>query len=98
MYHVELEGDSHVLTLTGQITIQNSQQLKSLFMDLDASRDLVIDASNLEYIDSSGVACMIIAYKKLTTSGKSLKLRRPSDALMSVLKILKFESLFTIEQ
>ncbi|MCE2517766.1 MAG: STAS domain-containing protein [Alphaproteobacteria bacterium] len=97
MFALVLEDDHHVLTLSGQINIQNSQQLKSLFSDLDASRDLVIDASELEYIDSSGVACMIIAYKKLMAAGKALKLRNPSESLMTVLKILKFESLFQIE-
>lgn len=97
MIAIEREDDHHLLKLTGQINIQNSQQLKSLFADLDASRDLIIDASALEYIDSSGVACMIIAYKKLMTNGHVLKLRNPSEALMSVLKVLKFDSLFKIE-
>lgn len=88
------EGDVNLLVLSGSISIQNSQQLKTLFTELDASRDLVIDASDLEYIDSSGVACMIIAYKKLLSSGHKLRLRQPSQALLEVLKILKFDTLF----
>jgi len=94
MFKLELEGENHVLKLEGRISIENTQQLKSLFADLDGSRDLIIDAETLEYIDSSGVACLVIGYKKLGMGGKSLFLRNPSEALTTVLKILKFESLF----
>jgi anti-sigma B factor antagonist len=97
MFIIEVEYDHHLLKLSGKINAQNSHQLKSLFGDLDASRNLVIDAAGVDYIDSSGIACIIIAYKKLVASDKALKLRNPSSSLMTVLEVLKFDSLFQIE-
>ncbi len=96
MFRIELEDNVHVLKLEGRISIENTQELKSLLTDLDGTRDLIIESNTLEYIDSSGVACLVIAYKKLTSAGNKLLLRNPSEALMTVLKILKFESLFKI--
>ena len=96
MFKIELEDDNHVLKLEGRISIENTQQLKALFSDLDGSRNLIIDGRDLEYIDSSGVACLVIAYKKLSQHGNSLLLRKPSEALTTVLKILKFDSLFKV--
>lgn len=97
MFVIETEYDHHLLKLSGKINAQNSDELKSLFGGLDASRNLVIDAAGIDYIDSSGIACIIIAYKKLVASGKALKLRNPSSSLMTVLEVLKFDSLFQIE-
>ena len=96
MFKIDLEGDNHVLKLEGRISIENTQQLKSLLSDLDGSRDLIIDGADLDYIDSSGVACLVIAYKKLSAAGNRLLLRNPSNALTTVLKILKFDTLFTV--
>ena len=94
MFKIVIEEDHQLLTLSGRISIENTQQLKSLFADLDSSRDLIVDAKELEYIDSSGVACLLIGYKKLTAGGHKLVLREPSEALTTVLKILKFDGLF----
>lgn len=97
MYRIDLEDDHHLLVLDGSLTVETSPTLKSLLTDLDGGRDLVVDASGLEYIDSSGVACLLIAYKKLTANGHSLILRAPSEALLAVLKVMKFQDLFKTE-
>ena len=96
MFKIELEDDDHVLVLWGQVDIENSQQLKALVSYLDGSRDLIVDAEGLDYIDSSGIACLVIAYKKLARGGHQLYLRNPSAVLRKVLRLLKFDGLFEI--
>lgn len=85
------------LTLSGDINISSSAELRTALSAAPTDIDLVIYSADLDYIDSSGVACLIMAYKQLTASGAKVRLVRPSAALMNVLKILKFDSLFTIE-
>lgn len=85
------------LTLAGDINIASSSDLRGQLSTIPASLDLVVHSSELVYIDSSGVACLIMAYKRLKEGGATIRLVQPSDALMNVLKILKFDSLFTIE-
>lgn len=85
------------LTLSGDINIASSSELRSQLSKIPASNDLVIYSADLAYIDSSGVACLIMAYKRLKEKGATIRLITPSDPLMNVLKILKFDSLFTIE-
>ena len=38
MFKIVIEEDHQLLTLSGRISIENTQQLKSLFADLDGSR------------------------------------------------------------
>ena len=91
------EGDQTILLLSGEVDVKSTPELKKLLTDVDITRDLIVDGSALTYIDSSGVACLLMAYKKFAASEHAVILRSPSDALLSVLKVLKFDTLFTIE-
>lgn len=91
------EGAQTILFLSGEVDIKSTAELKKLIGDVDVARDLIVDGSALSYIDSSGVACLLMAYKKFAAGAGTVKLRTPSDALLSVLKVLKFDSLFPIE-
>ena len=90
-------NDVSRLILKGDVTIQNTPELKSALVKLDNSKDLIVESEGLTYIDSSGVACLVLAYKSLTAGGSKLRLHKPSTALIHVLQTLKFDSLFMIE-
>lgn len=94
---LNIEGDVTMLHLSGDIDVKSTPDLKKLLSEVDTSRNLVVVARDLTYIDSSGVACLLMAYKKFAASPANVILKSPSDGLMSVLKILKFDTLFTVE-
>jgi len=97
MFDISTSGNDVVLTLTGSITMENSLALKNQLTALDAAKDLIIACPDLEYIDSSGVACLILAYRARSKEGAKVILRSPSEALTRVLDILKFTNLFEME-
>ena len=94
---LKIEGNETVLHLSGEVDVKSTPELKKMVSDVELSHNLVVIADELTYIDSSGVACLLMAYKKFAAGAGTVILRRPSDALVSVLKILKFDSLFPIE-
>lgn len=96
-FEIIQSDDATHLVLKGDVTIQHSPELKSALVKLDNSKDLIVRSDDLNYIDSSGVACLVLAYKTLTAGGSKLRLHKPSPALIHVLQTLKFDSLFTIE-
>lgn len=91
------EGNQTILLLSGEVDVKSTPELKKLLNDVDIAHDLIVDGAELSYIDSSGVACLLMAYKKFAAGAGTVKLRAPSDALLSVLRVLKFDSLFPIE-
>ena len=97
MFDISTNTKDVVLTLTGSITMENSTALKNQLTELDSSKDLIIACPELEYIDSSGVACLILAYRSRSKEGAKVILRSPSEALTRVLDILKFTNLFEVE-
>ena len=97
-FEINKTPEATSLTLSGDINISSSSELRVALMSAPSDLDLIIYSADLDYIDSSGVACLIMAYKKLTTSGAKVRLVNPSAALMNVLKILKFDSFFTVEE
>jgi len=96
-FEIDHTGEATILTLSGDINISSSSELRAALSKAPAERDLIIYSAELNYIDSSGVACLIMAYKQLVAAGAKVRLVNPAAALMNVLKILKFDSLFSIE-
>ena len=96
MYEISETNDEVILVLSDQVSISETAGLRKELQALDAARDLTVDASALEYIDSSGVACLIMAYTACAKNGAKVVLKNPSDALMRVLETLKFSSFFPV--
>ena len=42
----------------------------------DCGEDVVIDMSNVEFIDSSGVGAIVFLYKRMLASNRKLKLQK----------------------
>ena len=96
MYEIVSQDDQIIVMLSGSVSIANVTPLRKELEALDQSRDLIIEASQLDYIDSSGIACLIFAYSGRAKQGAKVLLKNPSDALMRVLDTLKFSSFFPL--
>lgn len=94
MYEIKNEPLKVVLVLSESISISDVTPLRKELQALDPTQDLIVDASGLDYIDSSGVACLIFAYSQRAKQGARVMLQNPSEALTRVLDTLKFSSFF----
>jgi anti-sigma B factor antagonist len=79
-FHIASEqlGEQTVAKLNGSITIDSSPELRRVFLQIlkaPDSRRLTLDFSEVDYIDTSGLAVLLEALRSAKQLGKSLELR-----------------------
>lgn len=98
-YEERTENDILIISANGEIDLENSNDLrKQISNALEANTVVSIEMSEVNYIDSSGVAALIESKQKAGEAGKKFKILKPSEAVLSVLKLAKLDSFFDIEQ
>ncbi|MFE6477078.1 STAS domain-containing protein [Streptomyces rochei] len=78
-----------VVTLAGEIDHNNSGQLThALRADGADQPRVVIDMSQVTFMDSSGINILIAAHQELTAAGGWLRLAAPTGAVLRVLQLV----------
>ena len=79
--------------ISGEIDISNAPQLKR---DLESAylqkpTDIIVNISNLAYIDSTGLGAIISVYGKMKSSGNRIVLTEPKDNVKKLLSITSLD-------
>ena len=84
-----VEGSTAVLAVRGELDIASSAALRDAVLKLmqDEVPDLVVDASGLTFVDSSGLAVLLMASRRWEEAGKRLVLRDPSPTLVRIVDL-----------
>jgi anti-sigma B factor antagonist len=82
------------LRLTGPIIISNLFDFQAR-VRADKSHTLILDFSNVPYIDSAGIGALVGAYVTHQKDGRKLFLVGVSDRLHSALKVTHVEQFFS---
>ncbi|HPD01310.1 MAG TPA: STAS domain-containing protein [Acetivibrio sp.] len=92
-------GDSVKLSLSGEVDIYTSQELKeNLYNIVDANKtDLIIDCRELNYIDSTGLGIFVGALKKAKEHDKKMVITGLKDNIKKLFIITGLDKVFTIE-
>lgn len=86
-----------VAALRGEIDLQNSPEVrKELLASLADHRNIVVDLALVDYIDSSGIACLVEAYQIVHRGGGRFSLASVSAAALRVLKLARLDEVFVI--
>jgi len=93
---VAINDDVARLTLSGDIDLQVSGDIKSEIEGLRNINRLEIDASDVSYIDSSGVAILILARQYCAQNNMTLALPSISAAVHRVLRIARLDVMLPI--
>ena len=97
-YPEKSENDVLIITANGEIDLENSGGLREQIASaLDANTAVSINMSDVNYIDSSGVAALIESKQRAGEGGKEFKIIKTSEAVLSVIKLAKLDSFFDIE-
>ena len=97
-YSEKTENDILIISVTGDVDLENSDGLRDQVSNaLDANTAVSLDMSEVSYIDSSGVAALIESRQKADEGGKDFRLLKPSESVVSVLKMAKLDTFFVIE-
>ena len=96
-YNTREEQGFAIVELAGEVDLSCSPDARKQILEcLSAKKDLLVDLSQVTYIDSSGVASLVEGYQ--TAKKKSLKfgLVGVSSAAMNVLQLARLDKVFPI--
>ena len=63
---------------------------------LDTGRNLVLDFSAVETIDSSAIGDLVLIYMRACAAGKQVRIASPQKRVLEVLELTRVSSLFRI--
>ena len=96
-YPEKIKNDKLIITVNGEIDLGNSENLRQqIHAALDDNKAVSVDMSAVNYIDSSGIAVLIESKQRAGEGSKEFKIVKPSEAVLSVLKLAKLVSFFEI--
>lgn len=97
--HSNDQGGVVTVSLTGEIDLQHSPNLRRQLMDLMFDRrDVLVDLAGVSYIDSSGIACLVEAYQAARRNGTRFVLVAVSAPVMRVLQLARLDKVFALAE
>ena len=86
-----------VVALTGEIDMENAPQVRRALLDnMKQKRDILVDLSQVTYIDSSGIASLIEGLQAARKQKNDLVLVSVSQRARRVLELARLDKVFTI--
>jgi anti-sigma B factor antagonist len=86
-----------VMTLSGDVDLQNSPALKKELLEaIGAGKPVVVEMAQVSYIDSSGVASLVEAYQTARKKDTHFALVNLSPQSLRVLQLARLDRVFTI--
>jgi len=85
------------LQLNGEVDLHNSPQVrKQLLNILKKNQSVLVDFSELSYIDSSGIATLVEAFNIAKNKELTLTIVAASGAPLQVLELTHLDKVFTL--
>ena len=95
-FKVSERGDVTLIEIGGQLIVGNRQLLKQQVLEQleEEGRKFVVDFSNTDYIDSSGLGVLVTLSKKIREKGGEISLSSLSKDLRTLFELTKLATLF----
>lgn len=97
-FDVRISGEHARVILSGDVDLQTTSDLKTEITKISGVTALEIDASAVTYIDSSGVAVLLMARQFCAQQNIAISLPSVSAAVHRVLEIAKLDKILPIGQ
>jgi anti-sigma B factor antagonist len=83
------EGRAVVVTVHGEIDLSTHDQLAAALHRAVAppARQIVVDLSDVGFLDSSGIRTLVIGWRQAEGQGMSFALRKPRPVVLKVLRL-----------
>ena len=98
---VSRTGSTATVELCGELDLATAQSLRSclapLVQDARAPDRLVLDLTDLTFLDASGISALLTVQRTLAARGGELVLRSPSRLVRRVVRVLDLEQLLPVE-
>src|SRR4051812_16388013 len=93
------DGDAVVASVRGEIDLHNSPELRSAVLDVllkSNPKKLILNLSQVPYMDSSAIAVLVEALQKVRRSGGKIFLTDPQPRVRGLLEIARLDSIFVL--
>ena len=87
------------LSVGGELDVATAPALREAFLGVlreDPMPDLVVDARAVTFVDSSGIAVLLMAARRWNAEDRRLTLRSPSPQLVRVIDLLGVRRAFEV--
>ncbi len=80
---------AHFVSLEGELDLSNADALRAEFARIEATSvsRIVLDLSELEFIDSTGLAVILRAHERARNDGYVLRVLRPTGQVARVFEL-----------
>ena len=96
---VRQNGDVTVVDFKGRLAIGVSDSLlPGVISDIlkDGSKKILLNLSEMDYIDSNGLGELVQAYRESQRKGASLRLLKPQDRVAKTLRLTNLLPMFSV--
>jgi anti-sigma B factor antagonist len=92
------EGNAQVIAIEGEVDLKTSPQLRDELLEVvgQAPEKIVVDLSQVRYMDSSGVGTIVEAKRRADSNGATILLAGLQPRVRSVFEITQLDKFFTI--
>ena len=89
-----------VIAIKGEIDVYSAPGFKESLTESinDVDHDIILDCSELSYIDSMGLGILVGALKRVKEKGKNIIIRNPKSTVRKLFKITGLDKAFIIEE
>jgi anti-sigma B factor antagonist len=97
--HTRTVGDVHILDISGKITLgEATKTIRHTISDLlvNGGHKIVLNLTDVNYIDSSGIGELVRTYTTVTREGKQLRLLNLTSKIRELLVITKLLTVFQV--
>ncbi len=94
-------GDIHVLDCSGKITLgEGTMAIRNKVREVlkNGGKKIVLNLSDVNYIDSSGIGELVSSFTTVTNAGGQLKLLNLTKKIQELLAITKLLTVFSVYQ
>ena len=97
-YKVTEEGNVATIHLDGEIDMDVTEKAKEvIFPHIDSGKEVHLNLSNVQYMDSSGISVLIESHQKALEKNTKVVVKEVSKSVLKVIMMAKLEQILNLE-
>ena len=97
-YKVTEEGNIATVHLDGEIDMDVTEKAKEvIFPHIDAGKEVHLNLSNVQYMDSSGISVLIESHQKALEKNTKVIIKDVSKSVLKVIMMAELEQILNLE-
>ena len=97
-YKVTEDGNIATVHLDGEIDMDVTEKAKEvIFPHIDSGKEVHLNLSNVQYMDSSGISVLIESHQKALEKNTKVVIKDVSKSVLKVIMMAKLEQILNLE-